>query len=139
MSRQTERIERALIGAAEEVVRRLQLRTWQILAVETPVDLGTARSGWTPSAGSPADRPILAAETDEATRAAATARFAENRARAERLANTYRTNQGRAFLTNPVPWIVPLNGGSSAQAPANFVPRAISKAIRSLPRTIDGN
>ena len=136
MSKQTERIERELKGAAEKVIRRYQLRAWQVLAVETPINFGTARSGWTPSTGSPVDTAVTAPADETAARAAAAARLATNKARAEAIAASYKIEQGRAFLTNAVPWIVPLNAGSSAQAPSNFVPLALNKAFRSLPRTL---
>ncbi len=132
MAREADRIEDALRDASELVVGRLQLRTWQALTSATPVDKGTARSGWTPSVGTPVEEAIRAPADEGAARSAASARYSKNQARALDLAARYSLAQGSAFLTNAVPWIVPLNMGSSAQAPSMFVERAIDTAIRSL-------
>lgn len=119
-------------AAIAEVVRRIELRAFQALTSATPVDLGTARSGWTPSVGSAIEERITGTGDDTADRQAAAARLSENTAKARQIAETYLLSQGKAFITNPVPWIVPLNEGSSSQAPSKFVERAIDTALRSL-------
>jgi hypothetical protein len=43
---------------------------------------------------------------------------------------SYKLDQGSLFVTNNVPYIVPLNNGSSKQAGAGFVERGIERAIR---------
>ncbi len=124
-----------LTAGVTEAVRRLQLFSFQALTTATPVDQGTARSGWTPSVGSPIVDRIDAPKDGDEARAAAAARLSENKARAEALARTYVISQGPAFLSNAVPWIVPLNEGSSSQAAAKFVERAIDSAIRAVNRS----
>lgn len=118
--------------ATSEVVRRIQLRAFQTLTSATPVDKGTARSGWTPSVGSPILDPVTAPRDEGEARNAAAQRFAENRAKARAIAGTYLVQQGPAFLANAVPWIIPLNAGSSSQAPSMFVERALETALRSI-------
>lgn len=140
MTAQPRRIEVELLQAGSVVIRRLQLRAMQALTSATPVETGFARAGWTPTVGSPArslrsggrfaqlDRP----KDLEVAKTVAAQRRAANAAASQSIANTYRIEQGRMFISNPVRYIVFLNNGSSAQAPARFVERAVVRAIRSL-------
>lgn len=132
MTDQPREIEALLRGVAENAVRKLELRAWQILTSGTPVDKGTARSGWTPSAGSAVTSKITAPADEAQARSEASSRYGRNHAKALALYASYNLAAGKVFLTNPVPWIVPLNAGSSAQAPAMFVERGIETALRSL-------
>lgn len=125
-----ERIMAKLEGAAEKVVRRIQLTAWQTLTSATPVDTGHARSGWLPTTGSPADARLDAPKDRGDASSQAGARFAASATKAQQIAATYKLPQGKVFLTNPVPYIVYLNAGSSAQAPANFVDIAIAQAVK---------
>lgn len=128
----TKQVQAILEGASSEVVRRIQLRAMQTLPSATPVDTGHARSAWTPNVGSPVvdrlDRPSDA----KAARGAASGRAAANRAKAEGIARSYLLRQGKVFISNNVPYVVFLDQGSSAQAPANFVERALTAAILSV-------
>jgi len=121
---------RAIIeGGTAEVIRRIQLRSLQTLASATPVDTGHARSGWTPNVGSPVVDRLDRPKDDTTAKGAASSRLAANRAKAEAIAKTYLLRQGRVFISNNVPYVVFLDQGSSAQAPANFVERALATAI----------
>lgn len=125
-----EDLQKILIGGTTEVVRRLQLRVYQTETTATPVDLGHARSGWAASIGSPASKRIKVRKTKKATKSAAGARIAKNIARSETIARSYQVGQGSVFLTNPVEYMKYLDGkGSSSQAQAGFVLRAIKAAI----------
>lgn len=132
--RSARQVDALVRGGVEEVVRRLQLRTWQVLTSATPVDTGFARANWTPTVGSPIserrDQPASATEARSQARSGLPA----NRARAEQIAQSYLLMHGRVFIVNPVPYVVYLNEGSSSQAPAKFVERGIGQAIRSLSR-----
>jgi len=131
--RQVERRMNELGDAAiAHVIGRLQLRAYQVLTSGTPVDKGTARSGWTPSTGGPTTTPITAPKDEGVARATAAQRFAENQAKAEALARSYRVNLGPAFLSNPVPWIIPLNMGTSSQAPSMFVEQGLGLAVQTV-------
>jgi len=121
---------RAIIeGGTAEVVRRIQLRALQTLASATPVDTGHARSGWTPNVGSPVVDRLDRPNDETVARGAASSRAAANRAKAQAIAKSYLLRQGSVFISNNVPYVVFLDQGSSAQAPANFVERALTTAI----------
>lgn len=125
-------IQRIIDGASAEVIRRIQLRAMQTVPIATPVDTGHARSGWTPNVGSPVVNRLERPADETVARAAAAKRTAANRARAEGIARSYLLRQGPVFISNSVPYVVFLDQGSSAQAPANFVARALTAAIKSI-------
>ncbi len=125
-------VEDALLAAAEIAAGKLTLRVWQALTSATPVDLGTARSGWTPTTGAPETEEITRSKDREVAKREASARLATNQQAVQALAGSYRLRQGAIFLSNPVPWIVPLNTGTSSQAPAMFVEQALATATRSF-------
>jgi hypothetical protein len=132
VAKEGRKVERVLLGIAGEVVGFLQARAWQALVSATPVYTGFARSSWFPTLGSPLTQPIEKPSLDAAARQAAAKQLAENRGRSKKIQDTYRIGQGAAFITNPASYIVFLNGGSSAQAPAMFVERAVEQAAVSL-------
>lgn len=90
----------------------------------TPVDTGWARANWIPNIGSPREAP--AGTRPELPNSASNS---EQQAGEARVAASYRFDQGPIHITNNVPYIVYLNEGSSQQAPAGFVQRAIMKAV----------
>ena len=49
-----------------------------------------------------------------------------------RIASSYRIEQGNVYISNNVSYIVLLNEGSSAQAPAAFVQMAIGRALTTV-------
>lgn len=130
------RVERILLKVAGEVVGVLQLRAYQAVSSATPVDTGNARSNWFPSVGSPVtavlEEPVESLRAKQTARQRAAKQRADNLARARTIERTYDIAQGRVFLTNATPYIVFLNAGSSAQAPAMFVERAVIAAVLSL-------
>lgn len=133
-------LAKRLEGRAERVVRRVQLTALQALTSATPVDTGHARSGWIPTVGSPADarldRPkgIGTKEKPGKNRSRAESdaqkRLAASLAASREISKSYKLSQGQVYITNPVPYIVYLNEGSSAQAPAKFVEIAVAQAAR---------
>lgn len=131
-SEQVKGILFALVKLSEESIGKFQLRLWQAVAIGTPVDLGFARSGWTPTVGTPATQRLDPPKDKAAAKAIASKRYTENQARAIALAKAYKLTNGSVYISNPVPYIVPLNNGSSSQAPARFVERAIEATIRSF-------
>jgi hypothetical protein len=90
----------------------------------TPVDTGWARANWIPNIGSPVKKPR--GSRDAVGRASSS----QERGVATVLA-TYTISKGKVYISNPVPYIVFLNEGTSKQAPAGFVQRAIRKAVTS--------
>lgn len=120
----------------ERVMRRLQLRAFQALTSATPVDTGFARAGWTPSVGAPDPGPSERPSKPAVARAQAEALFGSHSRAAELLASSYRLGQGAVFIVNNVRYVVYLNAGSSAQAPALFVERAVATAIAATRREL---
>jgi hypothetical protein len=112
-------VMRKLRGATSASVRRLVRHTTARLIDATPVDTGHARANWVPSVGSPYTG--IDGSKESVSTAAQTAGLA-------RLAS-YRLEQGQVFLSNNVPYLAILDQGSSAQAPAGFVDRAIEQSI----------
>jgi hypothetical protein len=93
----------------------------QTVILATPVDTGRARGGWQVGLGS-----SPRAQTGRLDRGGGAA-IAAGRAT---LAG--RRSEQTVFITNNVNYVVFLNQGSSAQAPANFVAKATRAGIRSL-------
>jgi hypothetical protein len=50
----------------------------------------------------------------------------------------YRLRQGAVFVTNNVPYILRLNAGSSAQAPAGFVDKAVATGVAATEQAFRG-
>lgn len=90
----------------------------EVLVVATPVKTGLARSNWIVTLGSPASgRAPVRSEVETVNTGAATAR-------------TVDPNVPDRWITNNVDYIDSLNAGSSRQAPAGFVEKAIDKGVR---------
>lgn len=113
------------------IVRKLALDITANLRAEptkggTPVDTGFARSNWILRAREPQSNLVGSrpkekggAGVDDVAADAAVAEFVTG----------YRIGIGNVYITNLVPYVPRLNAGSSTQAPAGFVERAILKAI----------
>lgn len=137
-SEERKKFDMAIGRYIETAMRKLQLRTFQALVSATPVDTGFARGGWSPSVGEPEPGPTDPPEKRELAEQQAAQLFAAHTKAAEALASGYKLNQGVVFLVNHVRYIGILNGGSSAQAPANFVEQAIRTAISATKRDLAG-
>jgi len=90
----------------------------------TPVDTGWARANWIPNIGSPTKGVSGSREQAEAgiLPTGSTSGVAK-------VATSYRLSKGPVHITNNVPYILPLNEGSSKQAPKGFVQQAVRKAV----------
>lgn len=130
--RTSRELEKLLGAVTSEVVRRVQLRTWQTITSAHPVDTGFSRGFWTPTVGSPASETVERPIDRRAASAQGSNALSANRARAERIASSYQVRRGKVFLTNLVSYVRFLNEGSSSQAPAKFIERAIAAGIRSI-------
>lgn len=121
----------------EREVRKLTLRAWQALTSATPVDTGFARAGWSPSVGSPDPGPEKPDGSQRGPRQAqAAALFSQNGSKASSIASSYSLGQGTVFIVNNVRYVRFLNEGSSAQAPAMFVERALATAVAATRRAL---
>lgn len=102
--------------AVDDTLRKVALVANQTVIMATPVDTGRARANWQVSIDTEID-----SEVDDTSAQGAIQR---NQA----VIRGYRN--GAIILQNNVPYIEHLNNGSSAQAPAGFVEKALQAAAR---------
>ncbi len=119
-------ILRAVDRFTEKAVRKITLDVTANLIETTPVDIGWARANWVPSIGASIDRDLEGVRPTPQAVASATV---EQQAGIAAVAAGYRLDRGSVFVSNNVDYIGKLNDGSSAQAPAGFIQRAIQKAV----------
>lgn len=114
-SRNMGRVGNNVAVNADRLVRRVAVAAVQVIIVATPVLSGRARSNWLASTDVTRDDQVEPlAEGAGATQPAINAATA--------IISTYDGDVNRDVrLANNVPYIEPLNNGSSAQAPAGFV------------------
>ena len=110
MSKQAKSIAEQLRKQTENAVKDVVLGIDEKLRRYTPVGTGHARENWIPSVGAPF--------TGEAS-----GQGEHDRGVAAVVA--YKLEDGPAFESNNVPYIMKLNDGSSDQRPAGFVEQAI--------------
>lgn len=104
--------------AVDDTLRKVALVANQTVIMATPVDTGRARANWQVSIDTEID-----AVVDDTNAQGALARNAA-------VIQGYRN--GAIILQNNVPYIGALNSGSSAQAPAMFVEKALQNAVRAV-------
>ena len=122
-----------LTAFTEKVVRRLSIEAHANLVAApleggTPIDTGWASANWVPSIGRSFEGTAGTAEQARARRVS-TGQAEQGLAA---VITRYRLRQGPVFISNNVPYIGVLNDGSSAQAPAGFVQKAIAEAVRAV-------
>lgn len=105
----------------EKHVKILTLDVTANLIEDTPRDTGWARSNWIPSIGRSFDNTV---GSPEAVSAAA------QQAGLASVVTSYVMRSGVVYVSNNVDYILPLNDGSSKQAPAGFVQFAVLRAVR---------
>ena len=113
-------------GIEEEVnavKRKAALRVLTGVTLATPVDTGRAMGNWTVSIGAP-DSSV----SENRDRSGGTT-IAKGSAVISRA-----LPKDTIFITNNLPYIVSLNDGSSSQAPAKFVERAVQAGVESIRR-----
>lgn len=128
---ETQRCITELERLAERAVRRIVFEVNAELVKTTPVDTGWARANWIPGLVNPSsfnpktNRPspelIPAAAAQQAAGLASLSAFKLG---------------GSAYISNHVPYIVKLNGGSSTQQPSGFVERALERGVRQAARSL---
>jgi hypothetical protein len=110
---------------ADAIVRQVATGIDRVVVKSTPVDTGRARGNWQATLGAPADGVVSTLSPSGA----------EAIAQADAVIATYRGGPGAVIcITNNLPYIVPLNNGHSAQAPAGFVERAVASVERAARR-----
>lgn len=115
------------------IKRKTALAVDQALVLATPVDTGRARSNWLVSLGSGRSNVVdpYAPTNKAGIGESANAQGAISQGSGE-IARAVPSQD--IYITNNLPYIVPLNQGHSAQAPAMFVEQAIeagSQAVKS--------
>lgn len=105
---------------ADQITRQIALAADRALVIGTPVDEGRARANWQPTIGAPATGTVAGG-----TGKGRSGTVAGPTAAAARVIASYKNGQ-TIFLTNNLPYIVPLNNGHSKQAPAGFVESAVA-------------
>jgi len=135
-----DRLARRMIIRASNVPREVQkvkkkaaLAVDQAVVLGTPVDTGTARSNWIVSLEEPTGRTQEAYKPLEGGDMSETGNAKAAIAQAKAAINGSKPGQD-IHITNNLPYIVPLNEGSSAQAPAAFVEEAVSAGVNAVRR-----
>lgn len=130
VSRTPEQFARRFRIIAEKVkentvknVKKAAIAADQAAVLATPVDTGRARANWLVSIGTPEYK-----YDDEATEGDVQSSLSQ----AQSTVAEYKLGSGGIFITNSVPYIVPLENGSSAQAPQGMTEAAIQAARRHL-------
>lgn len=108
--------QRLLEDGANKAVRALALEVTKRIVLRTPVDIGRARGNWNVGIGNP-DR-----TTGNGTDKNGSATIARGAAviKAADMEQAF-------FITNSLPYIVPLEDGHSKQAPAGMVKLTIAE------------
>lgn len=101
---------------ADKIVRKVAMAIDQTVVLATPVDKGRARMNWI------AALDTAASETTEAADPSGGAAIAQA---AGVVAGYDGDVNQEVHITNNLPYIGPLNDGSSRQAPAGFVQQAV--------------
>lgn len=107
----------------ERAVRRAAIAADQAAVTRTPVDTGRARGNWQVAVGSPALQPVAVGGPQ-----AANAALAQGKA----VISGWKLGGGSIYITNNLAYIVPLDNGSSQQAPAGMSQFAIQAAREEL-------
>lgn len=123
---QIKAVVRAINKVTEKVVVKITLDIVANLIQTNPVDTGWSRANWVPNIGGDLKEDLSGIRP--------TADLAQGQAGLQsralgKVAGSYKLKSGAIFISNNVPYVTRLNAGSSAQAPAGFVQRAISKAV----------
>jgi hypothetical protein len=113
---------------ADQVTREIALAVDRTVVRATPVDTGRARANWQATLGAPA---VGTVDSEPGKRASLTSTTGRN---GQVIAGYKGGPNAAIFLTNNLPYIVPLNNGHSGQAPAGFVERAVDVTMRAAKR-----
>ena len=116
-------IMRAVGREVDIVIRETALVALRTVVFATPVDTGRARGNWQVTLDGPETRQLETLDKNGgATVSRGTQIIRGSRRRSD-------TNFRRIYIQNNLPYIGPLNNGSSIQAAAGFVERAAQAAI----------
>ena len=131
-SRNVRRLSERIRPAVGRIVRQGALAIDQAVVLATPVDTGRARSGWVVSLDAPADSPDKPyAPGDKGSTGAQNAAAAL--AQGQAVISRYQSGRNSSVhISNNVEYIGELNNGTSAQAPAEFVEKAVQAGVAAV-------
>lgn len=113
-------IATGIVKNVEKTVRKAALVFDQVVVLATPVDTGRARANWIATIAVPSNS--TKDETDPSGQATI--------AQAASVIKSYKLGAGGIFITNNVAYIVPLEEGSSQQAPNGMTKQGLLAASR---------
>lgn len=132
-SKRIKHIATVVEGNSNKMMRRVVVTVASAVALRTPVDTGRARGNWQTQIGvaptAPAGGVPLGRKGSTGVAAAGHAIAA-----AQAAMDGYKAMHSGTpvFISNNLPYIGPLNAGSSTQAPAGFVQAAIDAGVRAV-------
>lgn len=123
----------------DDVMKKIALDLVAILSSApseggTPIDTGWASANWIPYIGTPQSTPAGSRPTNDAHGQNNASRSAQESGTA--VVATQFKHKNRLGVANSVPYIVELNDGTSTQAPAGFVQKAMNKVVRNFRKGI---
>lgn len=126
-----------LVGQVQRMVRSVALAVHQTVVLGTPVDTGRARGNWFVSVGGAVfnnqDPTFVDQQASHSTRRRQATQHSLDQGAP--VIATWRLGAGDIFVSNGVPYINSLDQGSSSQAPAGMVQRAVLAGRRVLKET----
>ena len=132
LSKRLKSISNRVTKGVEKKVRKVALTLDQVLVISTPVDTSRARSNWVVSIGVPilTDLPPEIDGSLGQRSAAINAAISKALSQGLQAINAWTITIGQDIvISNGVPYIVELDGGSSPQAKNGMVEPAIDAAI----------
>ncbi len=133
LERFLERLGQQVGQNADRMVRRVALAVDAAVVLATPVDTGRARANWQVEV----NRPITATREPYVPGTGGSAGSANAQAAIEQGKSAVARYRGglldaSVHITNNLPYIGRLNEGSSAQAPAAFVEKAVAVGVQAV-------
>lgn len=119
-------VAEGLEGRVRQTMRKCGLVADRTIVLATPVDTGRARANWLVSFRSPASDVPEGAQSGESKEARGAGAAAKALAQANKKIAEY--EDGSIFITNNVAYIVPLDKGSSRQAPEGMIRAGLAAA-----------
>lgn len=120
--------------AVDNLVKKVALTADQTVVLATPVDTGRARSNWITTIDAPNSGTIDPYSPGDKLGIGETANAQAAIDQAKSVIQTRMKGQS-IHITNNLEYIGELNGGSSKQAPENFVGKAVLAAVNAIRAT----
>lgn len=122
LARRLKKVASNVIENSEDITRKAAIAADSVVVLGTPVDTGRARGNWIATTGSPSSSTVENLDRSGLSSIAL----------AQTVIGRWTEAQGPIFITNNLPYIVPLDGGSSPQAPDGMTKQAIAAAEAQL-------